>query len=100
METDSRAAASSSFSRFVASNNGRAARVGLGLALIGTGTLLIDWPAGLALATFGLIPLATGAFNLCPVAPIWGGHFWGARYCSVPANSAEGQAPQTFEGKK
>jgi len=71
----------SAFARFMASGKGRVARVGLGSALILAGTLAIPAPVGLAVATFGLVPIATGVFNLCPVAPAWGGHFIGARYC-------------------
>ena len=69
------------FSRFMASTCGRAARVELGASLIMVGVFVLPFPAGLAVAAFGLVPIATGVFNLCPVAPIWGGHFLGARYC-------------------
>ena len=55
-----------SFARFMASPGGRAVRAAAGIALIATGLLLGGgW---LALAAFGLLPLATGAFDLCPVA--------------------------------
>lgn len=75
------------FSRFMASNYGRLARAAFGLALIALGLFLIAWPAGLAIAGFGLVPIAAGVFNLCPVAPLWGGHFLGARYCGRPTSS-------------
>ena len=45
--------------------------------------------AGLAIAAFGLIPIGAGTFNLCPVAPAWGGHFVGARYCPRPVSTEE-----------
>jgi membrane-associated protease RseP (regulator of RpoE activity) len=30
-------------------------------------------------AAFGLAPIASGVFNLYPVAPLWGGHFIGGK---------------------
>jgi len=73
------------FPRFMASGYGRLARVGLGLAVMGVGLGLVPDPAGLPVAALGLVPIAAGVFNLCPVAPAWGGHFVGARYCEVKA---------------
>jgi Zn-dependent protease len=69
------------FSRFMASGRGRAARVAVGGALIATGVLLVPMPLGIAVAAFGLLPIAAGVFNLCPIAPAWGGHFLGHAYC-------------------
>ncbi len=76
---------SSPFSRFMASCNGRISRLGLGFTLIVLGLEVIGGGAGIALAAFGLVPTAAGVFNLCPIAPLWGGHFLGSRYCAVPA---------------
>jgi len=73
----------SAFSRFMASNYGRFARVAFGATLIGSGLSLVAGPAGYAMAAFGLVPIAAGVFNLCPVAPVWGGHLIGAKYCGV-----------------
>jgi hypothetical protein len=75
----------SAFSRFMASKGGRAVRVALGATIIGTGLTVVGGGAGLAIAAFGLVPIAAGAFNLCPVAPAWGGHFIGAKYCGTRA---------------
>ena len=75
----------SAFSRFMASKGGRLVRVALGATIIGTGLTVVGGGAGLAIAAFGLVPIATGVFNLCPVAPIWGGHFIGAKYCGTRA---------------
>jgi Zn-dependent protease len=72
----------SAFSRFMAGTPGRIARVALGTSLIAAGVLAIPAPAGLAVAAFGLVPIAAGVFNLCPVAPLWGGHFLGTKYCA------------------
>ena len=72
----------------MASNYGRLVRVSIGATLIGTGLTLMPSPAGLFVAAFGLLPVASGMLNLCPVAPIWGGHFIGAKYCGTrPASS-------------
>jgi Zn-dependent protease len=77
----------SAFSRFMAATPGRIARVAFGASLIGAGVVLIPAPAGLAVAGFGLVPIAAGVFNLCPVAPLWGGHFFGAKYCAPKKRS-------------
>lgn len=73
---------SSWFERFMASNYGRVARGMLGIALLAIGLMLIGGTAGWIVAAFGLMPIAAGVFNLCPVAPLWGGHFVGAKYCA------------------
>ncbi len=73
----------SAFSRFMASSKGRAARVAFGGGLILTGTFVIPGTAGIAVAAFGLVPIAAGVFNLCPIAPAWGGHLLGSRYCAA-----------------
>jgi len=66
----------------MASGYGRLARLGLGIALVAVGLAVVPRPAGLAVALFGLVPIAAGVFNLCPIAPLWGGHFFGSRYCA------------------
>ena len=71
----------SAFSRFMASGWGRLVRVGIGLTIILAGLFAIGGVAGLAVAAFGLLPIATGVFNLCPIAPAWGSHFLGTNYC-------------------
>ncbi|MGE0601249.1 MAG: YgaP-like transmembrane domain [Dehalococcoidia bacterium] len=73
----------SAFSRFMASCNGRVARTVLGTAIIATGLGLVGGATGIAIAAAGLVPIAAGAFNLCPIAPAWGGHFLGSSYCAV-----------------
>ncbi len=78
----------SPFSRFMASTGGRLVRLGIGLSLLTTG-LLAGGTWGLALAIFSLLPIAAGTFNLCPIAPLWGGHFLGSRYCAAPKRSGE-----------
>ena len=87
LSTSSESLEGSAFSRFMASHYGRFARVVLGAVLIGSGLSLIGGAMGYAVATFGLVPIAAGVFNLCPVAPIWGGHFIGAKYCGIRGRS-------------
>jgi len=67
--------------RFMASGYGRLARAGIGAMVIAAGLSAVPRPAGLAVAAFGLLPIAAGVLNLCPIAPLWGGHFLGSRYC-------------------
>ena len=71
------------FTNFMASTGGRVARVALGAAIIGTGLFVIGGAAGAAAAAFGLVQIAAGVLNLCPVAPAWGGPFNGAKYCQA-----------------
>lgn len=78
----------SPFSRFMASSSGRLARVALGIALLITG-LLVGGGWGLAIGIFSAVPIAAGVFNLCPIAPAWGGHFLGSRYCAAPKRPAK-----------
>lgn len=76
----------SAFSRFMASTGGRAVRLGIGLTLLTTG-LLVGGAWGVGLAVFSALPIAAGTFNLCPIAPAWGGHFLGSRYCAAPKHT-------------
>jgi len=75
------------FTRFMASGYGRLTRAAMGVTLIGAGLMFVPRPAGAAVAAFGLVPIAAGAFNLCPVAPLWGGHFRGSQYCAARSAS-------------
>lgn len=59
------------FLRFMSTAPGRAIRVVMGVALIAIG-LSMDSGAGWALAAFGLLPLVTGAANICPISPFVG----------------------------
>lgn len=72
----------SAFENFMASDYGRAARGVFGIALIAAGLGLIGGAAGWIIAAFGLVPIAAGVLHLCPVAPLWGGHFLGSKYCA------------------
>jgi len=73
----------SAFARFMASGRGRGLRVVMGLGLVAAGLGNVGGPVGLGMAVFGILPIASGSLNLCPIAPTWGGHFLGAKYCGV-----------------
>lgn len=75
------------FEAFVASGPGRVLRTVMGLGLVVVGTAFVPRPLGRVVAVFGLLPLTTGVFNICPVAPLWGGHFLGSRYCAMSGRS-------------
>ena len=57
------------FVRFMSTPAGRGLRVVMGVALIATG-IRLGGPGGWALAAFGLLPLVTGAADICPICPI------------------------------
>jgi hypothetical protein len=58
-----------SFVRFMSTPLGRGLRVAMGVALIAAGVIL-GGPVGWALAAFGLLPLVTGAADICPICPL------------------------------
>jgi len=60
---------------------GRSSRVLAGLLLITSGLVLLDGVAGTVVALFGLLPLMTGLFNICPISPFYG---MPLRACPVP----------------
>ena len=70
------------FARFMAGPYGRLLRAAFGATIIGTGLFAIGGVAGIVVAALGVVPVAAGAMNLCPVAPLWGGHFLGVKYCA------------------
>lgn len=69
------------FLRFVSTPVGRVLRVLLGAALIAVGARM-DSAAGWALAAFGLLPLGTGAANICPISPLVGEPMRGGPRCT------------------
>jgi hypothetical protein len=58
------------FLDYMSTRPGRAIRVAVGLLMIVVGTTASGrwW----LLAVAGLLPLATGVLNLCPISPIFG----------------------------
>lgn len=75
------------FSRFTASSAGRVARIALGATLAVAGIFALPLPAGFVLAGVGLLLVAAGVFDFCPIAPLWGGRFMGATYCRATATA-------------
>ena len=68
---------SNAFACFMASATGRLVRIAAGLALIGWGWSRHDTTSGTVLMVVGLVPLLTGVFNVCLIAPIIGAPFSG-----------------------
>lgn len=62
--------------RFMASPAGRIARAVLGIALIVWG-ISLQSALGWTIAIIGLVPLAAGVFDVCPISPILGLPFLG-----------------------
>jgi hypothetical protein len=61
------------FVGFISSTAGRAIRVIAGLALIALGPLTApDTTTGIILAAIGALPVITGTFDICLLAPIFG----------------------------
>ena len=69
----------SGLSQFVNSPAGRVSRLVVGTGLIAWGYTLRGSGTGLALMVVGLVPLATGAFDLCLISALLGGPISGAR---------------------
>jgi hypothetical protein len=67
----------SPFVRFMVSPAGRIARVAAGAALLGWGLTNRSSAAGVGAAAFSVVPLAAGAFDLCPVGAVLGAPFSG-----------------------
>ena len=68
----------SAFARFVNSPSGRLARIVAGISLMAWGYTLRDSETGIILMVVGLVPLATGAFDLCLLSALLGGPIRGA----------------------
>jgi len=74
--------------RFLYSQPGRVVRVVLGLALIATGALLGGW--WWVLAVVGLVPLATGVFDICTLGPLFHRPLSGRRFREAEAADRSG----------
>lgn len=68
------------FLTFMNTPTGRGIRIVAGFALLALG-LVLGGGAGVALALFAILPIATGVFGICPVNPLFGQPM---RACSVP----------------
>ncbi len=71
------------FASFMSSAAGRGLRIIVGLGLIGWGVFLSmaasTMTTGIILIIVGLLPLATGLFNVCVLAPLFRAPFSGAK---------------------
>jgi hypothetical protein len=57
---------------FLASSNGRIARIAAGIVLIAIGAFALQGAGQIVLIVIGLIPLIAGLFDLCFFAPLAG----------------------------
>jgi F0F1-type ATP synthase assembly protein I len=58
--------------KFMTSTSGKAARIVIGLVLIGWGVYFATNTPNWILIIIGLIPLSAGTFNFCILAPFFG----------------------------
>lgn len=65
--------AASWFGQFMASGMGRATRIVAGVALIAGGLLAVGGTTGYIIAAVGLVPLLSGAFDVCVFSRLFGG---------------------------
>jgi hypothetical protein len=60
------------FIRFMASPAGRILRIVAGSAIVVSGLLVTGGSNGMLIAAIGLLPILTGAFNICVIGPLFG----------------------------
>jgi len=60
------------FIAFMASTNGRIARIVAGVVLIALGLLILGGTVGIIVAVIGAVPLLAGLFDFCVFAPLFG----------------------------
>lgn len=65
--------------RFMASPAGRILRIVAGGALIAYGLMVAGEPNGKLIAAIGLLPIMTGVFNICVIAPLFGKPLCGSK---------------------
>ena len=73
----------SGFSRFINSGAGRLFRVVVGLAFIAVGVVFRHHVLGVVSIVWGLLPLTTGAFDICFVSAALGGPLSGKKIRAV-----------------
>lgn len=77
------------FAQWISGEQGRAARVIVGVGMIGAG-LAKGGSGGALLAVAGLVPLAAGALDLCLLGPIFGGPLEGQAIRDAGARRGQG----------
>ena len=65
--------------RFMASAAGRILRIVAGGGVIAYGLLAVGGSNGNLIAAIGLLPILTGAFNICVIAPLFGKPLCGSK---------------------
>jgi len=66
------------FAKFMSSMTGRLLRIVAGIALVLVGLLVVQGTGGIILAVVGALFMLVGIFNVCLIAPLFGGPFKGA----------------------
>ncbi len=66
------------FTKFMSTPTGRGIRIVVGLILIYLGFFVIHGKKGIVVAIIGLIPFLAAIFNVCILAPLFGGSFKGS----------------------
>lgn len=69
----------SDFARFINSPTGRLLRLAIGTGLVSYGATQRATQTGVVLMLLGLLPLLTGALDLCLISALLGGPFSGDR---------------------
>jgi hypothetical protein len=67
------------FIRFMASPAGRILRLVAGAGIIAWGLMVTGGDTGKIIAAIGMLPILTGALNICVVAPLLGGPLSGSK---------------------
>ncbi len=73
-----------SFARFMASTFGRGLRVVAGVLMLFAGWFIVGGIGGTILAVAGLLPIATGLFDVCLLGPLFGAPVRGREALASP----------------
>lgn len=75
------------FAKFMASDAGRAIRIGTGLVFMLAAMFVLQGIGAVILAAVGAVVFAAGAFNFCLIAPVIGAPFRGSDALSHQTNA-------------
>lgn len=73
------------FAEWMATPLGRGLRVAVGALLIYVGLTVVQGVAGTLLAALGVVPIAAGLLNVCPIGPLIGAPLKGASKPAPPS---------------
>ncbi len=69
--------AATRLAQFLAGTAGRTVRFLAGVVLVIAGLAWLGGTVGLIVAIIGLVPIAAGLFDFCPLSALLGGPLWG-----------------------